>query len=95
MYNRGYQKSYPKMQINLGRDVTAGATGVTKVAPKFSDALTLFQPGGADSAQHCKGRTKNFPVVTSLLVKLPYSAQKLLLRASILTLFFVLIFNPV
>jgi hypothetical protein len=27
-------------------DVTAGATG----APKFSDILTLFQPGGADSA---------------------------------------------
>ena len=32
------------------RDVTAGATGATAVAPKFSDALTLFQPGGADSA---------------------------------------------
>ena len=28
------------------RDVTAGATGATAVAPKFSDALTLFQPGG-------------------------------------------------
>ena len=33
------------------RDVTAGATGATMVAPKFSDTLTLFQPGGgADSA---------------------------------------------
>ena len=32
------------------RDVTAGATGATAVAPKFSDTLTLFQPGGADSA---------------------------------------------
>ena len=28
------------------RDVTAGATGATAVAPKFSDTLTLFQPGG-------------------------------------------------
>ena len=32
------------------RDVTAGATGATAVEPKFSDALTLFQPGGADYA---------------------------------------------
>ena len=33
------------------RDVTAGATGGTAVTPKFSDALTLFKPGGgADSA---------------------------------------------
>ena len=29
--------------VNSYRDVTAGATAV---APKFSDALTLFQPGG-------------------------------------------------
>ena len=28
------------------RNVTKGATSVTAVAPKFSDALTLFQPGG-------------------------------------------------
>ena len=28
------------------RDVTTGATGATEVAPKFSDTLTLFQPGG-------------------------------------------------
>ena len=28
------------------------------VAPKFSDTLTLFQPGwGADSAHHWRGRT--------------------------------------
>ena len=32
------------------RDVSAGATGATTVAPKFSDTLTLSQPGGADSA---------------------------------------------
>ena len=31
------------------RDVIAGATGATTVAPKFSDTLTLFQPGGIDS----------------------------------------------
>ena len=30
----------------LIRDVSAGATGVTAVAPKFSDTLTLSQPGG-------------------------------------------------
>ena len=30
----------------LIRDVTAGATGATAVSPKFSDTLTLFQPGG-------------------------------------------------
>ena len=27
------------------------------VAPKFSDTLTLLQPGGADSAHHWHGRT--------------------------------------
>jgi hypothetical protein len=48
------------------RDVTAGATGVTAVTPKFSNVLTLFQPGGADSAQHQRGRTNNFPVFTSV-----------------------------
>ena len=37
------------------RDVSAGATGATGVAPKFSDTLTLFQPGGADSAHHWRG----------------------------------------
>ena len=39
------------------RDVSAGATGATEVAPKFSDTLTLSQPGGADSAHHRRGRT--------------------------------------
>ena len=28
------------------RDVTTGATGATAVTPKFSDTLTLSQPGG-------------------------------------------------
>ena len=28
------------------RDVSAGATGATKLAPKFSDILTLSQPEG-------------------------------------------------
>ena len=39
------------------RDVSTGATGETEVAPKFSDTLTLFQPGGADSTHHWRGRT--------------------------------------
>ena len=29
------------------RDVTTGATGVTEVAPKSSDTLTISQPRGA------------------------------------------------
>ena len=52
------------------RDVSTWATGATAVAPKSSDALTLFQPGGADSAlPFCRGRTINFPAVTSLCCK--------------------------
>ena len=39
------------------RDVSTGATGATEVAPKFSDTLTLFQPGGADSTHHWRGHT--------------------------------------
>ena len=49
------------------RDVSTGATGTTAVAPKFSDILTLFQPRGADSAHHRRGRSKHLPVITSLL----------------------------
>ena len=41
----------------LSRDVSTGATGVTAVAPKFSDTLTLFQPGEANSAHHWHGCT--------------------------------------
>ena len=48
------------------RDVSTGATGATEVAPKFSDTLTLFQPRGADSANHWHGRTYIFLVVMSL-----------------------------
>ena len=48
------------------RDVSVGATGATAVAPKFSDTLTLFQPGGEDYAHHWRGRTEIFPVITSL-----------------------------
>ena len=40
----------------LPRDVTTGATGATAVASRFSDTLTLFQPRGADSAHHSRGR---------------------------------------
>ena len=38
------------------------------VEPKFSDTLTLSQPGGADSAHHHRGQTQIFPVVTSLFL---------------------------
>ena len=43
------------------RDVTAGATGATAVAPKFSDALTLFKPGGADSAHTSQRSHQKIP----------------------------------
>ena len=33
-------------RIILGRNVFTGATGTTAVAPKFSNTLTLSQPGG-------------------------------------------------
>ena len=45
----------------LHRDVTAGATGATAVAPKFSDTLTLFQPGWADSTPTSQRLHQNFP----------------------------------
>ena len=45
-----------KIEGIQARDVSVGATGVTPVAP-FSDALTLSQPGGEDSAHHRRGRT--------------------------------------
>ena len=48
---------YNIKQMSL-RDVSAGATGATAVAPKFSDTLTLSQPGGgADSTHYRRGRT--------------------------------------
>ena len=46
---------------HLFRDVTARATGATAVAPKFSDALTLFQPVGADSALPLQRSHQKFP----------------------------------
>ena len=45
----------------LIRDVSAGATGATAVASKFSDALTIFQPGGADSALPLQRSHHTFP----------------------------------
>ena len=48
------------------RDVTAGTTIATAVAPTFSDNLTLFQPGGQILPHQRRGSTKNFPVVTTL-----------------------------
>ena len=53
----------------IRRDVTTRATGTTVVTPRFSDTLTLVQPRGADSAQHRRGRTKNFPIDTSQMQK--------------------------
>ena len=47
----------PKKLICTSRDVSKGATGATRVAPKFSDTLNLFQPEGADYAHHWRGRT--------------------------------------
>ena len=46
-----------EIDISPDRDVSAGATGATAVAPKFLDTLTLSQPGGTDSAHHRRGRT--------------------------------------
>ena len=43
------------------RDVTAGANGATAVAPNFSDTLTLFQPGGGDSAPTLQRLHQKFP----------------------------------
>ena len=36
----------PVLYMYVLRDVSAGATGATAVAPKFSDTLTLSQSGG-------------------------------------------------
>ena len=43
------------------RDVTAGATGATAVAPEFSDPLTLFHPGGADSTHTSQRSHQKIP----------------------------------
>ena len=55
----------------LYRDVTAGATGAIAVAPKFSDSLTLFQPGGTDSAPPLQRLHQKFPLgyISALFVK--------------------------
>ena len=45
MYLKFYVLFIYKVHLNT-RDVSTGATGSTAVAPKFSDTLTLFQPGG-------------------------------------------------
>ena len=50
MYDYYFKEKNSCLYVLLGtiayRDVTTGATGATAVAPKFSDTLTLFQPGG-------------------------------------------------
>ena len=43
------------------RDVSAGATGATTVAPKFSDTLTLSQPGGDRFCPPSQRSNLNYP----------------------------------
>jgi hypothetical protein len=56
MYDVCFKKPTRDLSRMIVRDVSTGATGATTVAPKFSDTLTLFQPGGADSAHRWRGR---------------------------------------
>ena len=42
----------------IGERYNLRVTAATMVAPEFSDKLNLFQPGRADSAQHCR---RKFP----------------------------------
>ena len=56
MYDVCFKKPTRDVSRMIVRDVSTGATGATAVAPKFSDTLTLFQPGGADSAHRWRGR---------------------------------------
>ena len=49
------------------RDVSTGTTGTTTDAPKFSDTLTLFQPGEQILPQHRRSCTNISPTVTSLI----------------------------
>ena len=42
-----FTKNHPDIEyVMICRDVSTGATGATAVAPKFSDTLTLYPPGG-------------------------------------------------
>ena len=69
LIEKGFSKDFNEkgfIKYIIYRDVSTGATGATAVAPKFSDTLTLFQPGGQILPLHCRGRTKKFPEVTSL-----------------------------
>jgi hypothetical protein len=50
------------------REVTIGATGATADAPKFSNTLTLFQPGRQILPLHRRSRTKKLPGITSLKI---------------------------
>ena len=74
-FSVSYRKCLLRTDEYVLRDVTTGATGATEVAPKFSDALTLSQPRGADSAHHYRGRSKKFSVVTSLELTIKNQAQ--------------------
>ena len=62
MYQLKYNlKRQKKRRWDDSRDVTAGATGATTVAPKFSDTLTLFQPERADFAPLLQRSHQKFP----------------------------------
>ena len=54
-------RQYAMTEGVKSRDVTAGATRVTAVTPKFSDTLTLFQSGVADFALPSQKSHQNFP----------------------------------
>ena len=61
------QMSLSIMMIHIRNVSTAYSSALGRpVALKFSDALILLQRWGTDSVHHRSGRTKNFPVDTSL-----------------------------
>ena len=55
-------------------------------------SFTLYQPGREDSDQHRRGRTKTFPVVTSLYTKDENSTTQIMLALTHLPVFCLLIF---
>ena len=59
------------MRVNLlqCRELTTGATGATAVAPKFSDTLTLSQPGGQILPTIAEVAPKFFPWLRFKMLK--------------------------
>ena len=63
------------------RDVSAGATGATAVAPKFSDTLTLSQPGGQILPTIAEVAPKFFPRLRPWATKVKfYGTEDLYLK---------------